>query len=268
MCDNATLGTATVVLFVASLVFLGFSIADRVRKDRELAKYLTSAEDASSISNPNPSSKNNDRDVNPRFALTFLISFVAFVSYFMMWLSKGVSPTASNSFIHSLLAKMDLSPVARYVDWLITTPLLLIDLLWYVTKKSRYDLVSVVVLDVIMIVLGGIAAFILRGFSRYFMWLLSTLAMLGIFAYLLYYRIVPASRDSSRGDESENKKREHAKYNKSMLWVLVLWSLYPIVWLLSPVGFGVLNGCAETVIYAILDIVAKVGFGAFLLFVF
>ncbi|MEH1830951.1 MAG: bacteriorhodopsin [Nostoc sp.] len=42
---------------------------------------------------------------------------------------------------------------------------------------------------------------------------------------------------------------------------LVLWTLYPIVWILSPEGFNALGQGGETMGYTLLDIASKVGFG-------
>ena len=42
---------------------------------------------------------------------------------------------------------------------------------------------------------------------------------------------------------------------------LVLWTAYPIVWMLAKTGYGVIDGGAETMSYTLLDLAAKVGFG-------
>lgn len=42
---------------------------------------------------------------------------------------------------------------------------------------------------------------------------------------------------------------------------LVLWTLYPVVWILSAEGFNLLNAGGEAMGYTLLDIASKVGFG-------
>jgi len=42
---------------------------------------------------------------------------------------------------------------------------------------------------------------------------------------------------------------------------LVLWTLYPIVWLLGNTGFNAINQGTETMFYTLLDITSKVGLG-------
>jgi len=46
---------------------------------------------------------------------------------------------------------------------------------------------------------------------------------------------------------------------------LVLWTAYPIVWLIGSEGLGVVGLGPETVAFAVLDVSAKVGFGFILL---
>lgn len=42
---------------------------------------------------------------------------------------------------------------------------------------------------------------------------------------------------------------------------IALWTAYPIVWLLADSGIGLLNDGVEAMLYTLLDIAAKVGFG-------
>lgn len=45
----------------------------------------------------------------------------------------------------------------------------------------------------------------------------------------------------------------------------MLWSCYPIVWLLGSEGFGAASPTLEVFLFLILDLFAKVGFGFLLL---
>ncbi len=51
-----------------------------------------------------------------------------------------------------------------------------------------------------------------------------------------------------------------------MLLLLILWVIYPIVWLFGTIGNAALSTSAEAGISAVLDLVAKVGFGIVLIF--
>jgi bacteriorhodopsin len=155
---------------------------------------------------------------------------------------------------------------ARYADWLITTPLLLVDLLWVAGRHKPYDLVSIIVLDVVMIVLGWIAAFVMYSWPRYVLWALSTLTMLAIFAYLVYFR----NREhflTEEGEQNHDGEKEYKRYKASVPWIFVVWTLYPLVWIASKDGLAWIDTCQEVTSYAVLDVLAKAGFGAFLLYV-
>jgi bacteriorhodopsin len=47
--------------------------------------------------------------------------------------------------------------------------------------------------------------------------------------------------------------------------VLVLWSAYPVVWLFGTEGAGLIPLSVETLLFMVLDVSAKVGFGLILL---
>jgi len=42
---------------------------------------------------------------------------------------------------------------------------------------------------------------------------------------------------------------------------ILIWTLYPVVWLLAATGFNILSRGSETMSYTLLDIASKVGFG-------
>jgi bacteriorhodopsin len=42
---------------------------------------------------------------------------------------------------------------------------------------------------------------------------------------------------------------------------VVVWTLYPIVWILSPEGWGLYGSTMEASLFTILDVLSKVGFG-------
>lgn len=138
----------------------------------------------------------------------------------------------------------------RYLDWVITTPLLLMDL--GVVAGSRPKLIAgVMAADVFMIVTGVIAT--LEGSPTNYLWyIVSCGAFLAILAALLT-------------EFSDTARRRNGKINRLFLklrnTLIILWFVYPIVWILGAEGFRVLSVEAETAIYAILDICAKVGFG-------
>ena len=62
--------------------------------------------------------------------------------------------------------------------------------------------------------------------------------------------------------EAERKHPRSKQVFRKLLAVhLVLWTGYPIVWLLGNTGLNSINQGSETMFYTILDLVSKVGFG-------
>jgi bacteriorhodopsin len=50
----------------------------------------------------------------------------------------------------------------------------------------------------------------------------------------------------------------------SIVWfVLLTWSLFPVVWVLAPTGFGILAVDVEAILYLALDFVTKIAFGIY-----
>jgi bacteriorhodopsin len=143
----------------------------------------------------------------------------------------------------------------RYLDWIVTTPLLLLEL--GVLAGLRPKLIAGVMgADVFMIVTGAIAT-LSAAPVNFIWWFISTGAFLAILWSLLT-------------EFSANAHRRNGKVNSLFSTLrnilIVLWFCYPIVWLLGPEGFYVIGASVETIIYAILDLCAKVGFGLILSF--
>lgn len=140
-------------------------------------------------------------------------------------------------------------PVPRYVDWLLTTPLLL----WYVgllAGASRRRLAELVALDVV--VLGaGTAAIAATGLLSWGLFLAGVVAFLGIVRLLAW--TVPAEAQFPTATV-------RATFVKLRNLTVVLWSLYPVAWLLGPPGAGLLDGVTTMQVIMYLDFVSKVVF--------
>src|SRR5918997_6003903 len=143
----------------------------------------------------------------------------------------------------------------RYIDWVITTPLLLLDLALLALASWRRNIgliVGLILLDVFMILTGLLAGQSTSEFARGFWFIVSTAAM--IFLLYLVYTQLFASAQNQPGSVQ-------GVFRTLALLTIVLWSLYPIVWLLGTEGYAVANSTVEVFLFLILDILAKIGFG-------
>jgi bacteriorhodopsin len=177
------------------------------------------------------------------FMVTFFVAAVAATAYLAMALDQGRTMIDGREVFY-----------ARYVDWLITTPLLLIDLAILV-RASRSLTTWLVGLDVYMIGTGLIAG-LTSGGKRYVWFAVSSVAFVAIVG-ILVGRFLALARDG--GTETSRT------FTRLAGLTVGLWSLYPVVWLLGTEGTGAVGLTTEVAMFAVLDLLAKIGFGVILL---
>ncbi|WP_071848999.1 bacteriorhodopsin [Alkalibacterium sp. 20] len=145
---------------------------------------------------------------------------------------------------------------ARYLDWVFTTPLLLVALAFtamYYTKKNISIILSLVFLDVIMILTGLIAS-LSESPLNYAWYSIGTVALLIIF-YIVW---VPLKNIAKKSDE---KLYHH--YRNVALYLTLFWIGYPTAWLLGPSGLGIVSQSIDVTAFILLPIFSKVGFSIF-----
>ena len=107
---------------------------------------------------------------------------------------------------------------ARYVDWTVTTPLLLLDLA-FLAGLSGANILVAVTADVIMIVTGLAAAFTTDESVKWGWYAMSCAAYLVVVYQLAVHgRAMAQSKDSKTG----------TFFNAIAGFTLVLWTLYPV----------------------------------------
>lgn len=139
--------------------------------------------------------------------------------------------------------------VLRYADWLVTT-LLLVGYLWLLTNAGRRALGRLLVLDAAVIVLG-VASVVLPTPVRFLAFAAGAAAFLALAREL----VVRLPRLAAFDDD-----RHGATFEKLRNVTVVLWTMYPVVWLLGPAGIGLLQPSTEVLVFVYLDVVAKGGF--------
>ncbi len=175
--------------------------------------------------------------------ITFFVAFVAATAYLAMALGQGVVDIDGREVFY-----------ARYIDWIITTPLLLLDLA-ILAGVGRVLTSWLLGLNVYMIATGLIAG-LTPGGERYIWFAVSTVAFIGIL-YLIVGRFLAIAR--ARGPEVARL------FYRLAALTAVLWTAYPVVWLLGTEGTGAISLTAEVGVFMVLDLSAKIGFGFLLL---
>ncbi|MCJ1452242.1 ion channel activity [Mycoblastus sanguinarius] len=187
--------------------------------------------------------------------ITASITMVAAIAYFTMGADlgeTGIKPEfmRSNPKVAGNLREIF---YVRYIDWVITTPLLLMDLL--LTAGLPWPtILYTVLIDEIMIITGLIGALVTSSYKwGYFTF--------GCVAFLWVAWTVTWTARKHAAAIGPDVSRT---YLICGVWTIFLWFLYPIAWGLSE-GGNVIAPDSEAVFYGILDLMAKPVFGALLL---
>jgi len=194
--------------------------------------------------------------------LTAFITTFAFLSYFAMASGDGInlrSSTETISHNHGLPDTTEITHreiyYARYIDWSLTTPLLLLDLALLAGLNGANILVAIVA-DIIMIMTGLFASYGKNDGQKWGWYTWACIAYL-----VIIYQIVFNGRNAALNKDSKTK----AFFAALAAFTFVLWTVYPIIWGLAE-GAELVSVDAEIIGYAILDILAKPVFGFWLLF--
>lgn len=151
----------------------------------------------------------------------------------------------------------------RYVDWLLTVPLLLVELVAVLSlpkNVTRSLLTRLVIAAVLMIGLGYPGEISSVEGTRWLWWTLSMIP----FVYILYVLWVELSKSLDRQPQAARGLIGGAR-----MLILTSWLFYPIAFLLPMFGSGgegSVNAGLQ-VGYSLADIVAKCGLGLYVYFI-
>jgi bacteriorhodopsin len=135
----------------------------------------------------------------------------------------------------------------RFIEWAVTTPMIILSL-GLLANEDPVVIAAVMGSDVAMIVAGYLGSVALVPTVKW-LWFIIGLVVFAPVVYALvrvFRQTVIQKDDVDRID----------LYGKVSLLVVVTWSLYPLVWILG-VGTGVLGISAESICYAVLDVITK-----------
>uniref|UniRef100_UPI00286C689C bacteriorhodopsin n=1 Tax=Chamaesiphon sp. OTE_20_metabat_361 TaxID=2964689 RepID=UPI00286C689C len=143
---------------------------------------------------------------------------------------------------------------ARYIDWMVTTPLLLLTLSWTAMQFVKKDWTLIGFLmstQIVVIATGLIAELSAQNWIRYLWYICGTVA----FLVVLWGIWVPLrSIANSQG-------RDLARlYQKLITYFTVLWIGYPLLWLVGSSGLRLISQDIDTMLFCILPFFSKVGF--------
>ena len=195
--------------------------------------------------------------------ITSLVTFIAAYHYFRIfnsWVEAYEYPRFHGNISDPRLSGKPFNDAYRYMDWLLTVPLLLIEIV-LVQKLSPADTFTksrnLGCASALMIIIGYPGELIVEGDALSGRWAYWALAMVP-FAYVVYELLV--------GLKSATDMEEHEEI-RSLLQIaqyatVISWLTYPIVYILPMLG---LKGASLVVGiqcgYCVSDVISKCGVG-------
>eukprot|EP01025_Chloroclados_australasicus_P011767 TRINITY_DN1520_c0_g1_i1.p3 TRINITY_DN1520_c0_g1~~TRINITY_DN1520_c0_g1_i1.p3 ORF type:complete len:242 (+),score=35.30 TRINITY_DN1520_c0_g1_i1:135-860(+) len=144
---------------------------------------------------------------------------------------------------------------ARYLDWIFTTPLLLLDLI-LMTNMPSAMISWIMGADVFMIVFGIIGA-LDDGNTKWVYFVAGCVMQLA----LTWGMVNPIFKE-----ELKKSKEYTSGYSTLLIYLIIVWVCYPIVWGLGA-GGRILDVDGEIIAMCVLDLLAKPLFGVGVLIV-
>jgi len=192
----------------------------------------------------------------PALIMSALVVGIAGYHYLRIFNSWDAAYRLSDAGVYVATGK-PFNDAYRYVDWLLTVPLLVAELVAVLAlpKDTRNKLTAkLVIASTAMIALGYPGEVASSNTSRIVWGLLSTVPFVYI-VYVLWTELGKAAADNS--DQTQVLLRN------TKLLLLGTWGFYPIAYLLPIFGFGG-GASAEVALqvgYSLADIAAKCGYG-------
>ncbi len=171
------------------------------------------------------------------FNIEFFVSFITTMSYVTMALALGTTTALNGDPIYW----------TRWLYYIASCSLLAMEVA-LLAGKSRERMLEVMFLTGLVMFNGFLASYITI-LERWWFFGLSSVAFIGLILELFY----------------DYKKQQ--PHMKQIMWIVIIgWSLFPLVWVLAPTGFAVIPIVVEVILYALLDIITKIGFGIYVIF--
>lgn len=180
------------------------------------------------------------------YSLAMMIPIWSALAYTAMGMGQGKTEVAGQ-----------ITHYARYADWVVSTPLLLLSLaftaMFYVPKdeRSKTLLFGLVAADVVMI-LCGLLADLSEDSTARLVWFMCGV---GAFLCVLYLIWGPVRQIALDSDPELG-----GIYTKLVGFLTVLWISYPTIWALGPSGLGMFSQTIETALFVVVPFFSKVGF--------
>ncbi len=178
----------------------------------------------------------NKQKVFDRFLGTsdVFVSFITTISYAVMALAIATTSSPYGGIIYW----------SRWLFYIASCSILTLNIAVIFGKKDIVDLFEISMLTSLVMFCGFLASYIV-GLEKWLFFGLSSGAYVGLLLTLF----------------RNSEYRKNALRKLIFSWVVIFWSLFPVVWILAPTGFGLISTFVESLSYLILDVITKIIFG-------
>jgi bacteriorhodopsin len=195
--------------------------------------------------------------------ITGLVTFIAayhYVRIFNSWVESYAFPASADSaVVNPVITGQPFNDAYRYMDWLLTVPLLLIEIV-FVMKLSDAETASTAtslgIFSGLMIILGYPGELIIEGdlTIRWFWWLAAMIP----FLFVVYTLLI-----GLRGAiAAESDPAIASKLTMVCYATVVSWCTYPVVYVFPMMGIEGPNAVVAIQLgYCVADIISKCGVG-------
>jgi len=179
--------------------------------------------------------------------ITMMITGIATVLYMTMFSGAGKGYVKELGHDINPTDAVDQFFWGRYVDWILTTPLMLWDVL-AIAGASTDDILLAVGVDILMIGFGAVGA------------QTPSMQKWVFFACGMACFVIVCQMLMKYASSKKNGAAAQQLYCKVAYMTIVLWTLYPVVWVLAE-GARLVSPSLEAFLYMLMDVSAKCVFG-------
>jgi len=183
--------------------------------------------------------------------LSGLVCLITTYHYFRIFESFNSAYMLKDGLV--VQSGMQFNNAYRYVDWLLTVPLLLLEfvLVLRLPHAETYKKgLGLILASAIMVILGYPGETLAIGFAKVIWWVLAMIP----FSYILYEMIKGVGMSIKT-----QPKVVQPLFKKTRLLIILSWSFYPLIYILPL--FGLSAFVSIQVGFTVVDIVAKSVFG-------
>jgi len=168
------------------------------------------------------------------FGSNISVSFITMISYVVMALALGTAVADNGQPIYW----------TRWLFYIASCSILTMDIA-FIARKPSFEKAEVALFTGLTMFCGFLAS-IITTVDRWWFFALSSAAYIGML-YILF----------------KQSEKDETSISSIMWFVIIAWSMFPIVWVLAPTGFGIFTVLVESMLYLGLDLLTKIAFGLY-----